>query len=72
MLKLRIYKGENNMFRKKELVKELEEAKSDMLYYKSKYLLIEQLLRAQKETNSNVFTLLRDIREIIYAGTLPK
>ena len=72
MLKLRIYKGENNMFRKKELVKELEEAKSDMLYYKSKYLLIEQLLRAQKETNSNVFTLLRDIREIIYAGTLPQ
>ena len=60
------------MFKKKELIKELEEAKQDMLYYKSKYLLIEQLLRAQKETDSNVFTLLRDIREIIYAGTLPK
>lgn len=60
------------MFRKKKLKKELEEAKQDMLYYKSKYLLIEQLLRAQKETNSNVFTLLRDIRDIIYAGTLPK
>lgn len=60
------------MFKKKELIKELEEAKQNMLYYKSKYLLIEQLLRTQKETNSNVFTLLRDIREIIYAGTLPK
>lgn len=60
------------MFKKKELIKELEEAKQDMLYYKSKYLLIEQLLRAQKETDSNVFTLLRDIRKIIYAGTLPK
>lgn len=60
------------MFKKKELLRELEEAKQDMLYYKSKYLLVEQLLRAQKETNSNVFTLLRDIREIIYAGTLPK
>lgn len=60
------------MFKKKELIKELEEAKQDMLYYKSKYLLIEQLLRAQKETDSNVFALLRDIREIIYAGTLPK
>ena len=58
--------------KKKELIKELEEAKQDMLYYKSKYLLIEQLLRAQKETESNVFTLLRDIRNIIYAGTLPK
>ena len=58
--------------KKKELIKELEEAKQDMLYYKSKYLLIEQLLRAQKETGSNVFTLLRDIRNIIYAGTLPK
>lgn len=60
------------MFKKKELIKELEEAKQNMLYYKSKYLLIEQLLRTQKETNGNVFTLLRDIREIIYAGTLPK
>lgn len=60
------------MFKKKELLRELEEAKQDMLYYKSKYLLIEQLLRAQKETDSNVFTLLRDIRKIIYAGTLPK
>ena len=59
------------MFKKKKLKKELEEAKQDMLYYKSKCLLIEQLLRAQKETDSNVFTLLRDIREIIYAGTLP-
>lgn len=60
------------MFKKKELLRELEEAKSDALYYKTKYLLIEQLLRAQKETDSNVFTLLRDIREIIYAGTLLK
>ena len=60
------------MFGKKKLKKELGEAKQDTLYYKSKYLLIEQLLRTQKETNGNVFTLLRDIRAIIYAGTLPK
>lgn len=60
------------MLKKRELMKELGETKADVLYYKAKYLLIEQLLRTQKETNGNVYTLVRDIREIIYAGALPQ
>lgn len=57
---------------KRELKKELREAKTDMLYYKAKYLLIEQKLREQKEKDSNIFTLLRDIRAIVYCDILPK
>lgn len=57
---------------KRELKEELREAKADMLYYKAKYLLIEQKLREQKDRDSNVFTLLRDIKAIVYCDVLPK
>lgn len=55
-----------NFKTKKELNKELEETKAELLHYKNKVSMIEYKLRNQKEKDSNIFTLLRDIRNIIY------
>ena len=51
---------------KKKLKQKLEEQKHETMKYKSIISMIEYKLREQKETNSNVFTLLRDLNEIIY------
>lgn len=51
---------------KKQLKKELSEAKSDALYYKNKLSMIESKLREQKETNKNAYTTLREINSIMY------
>ena len=44
---------------KKKLKQQLEEQKHETMKYKSIVSMIEYKLREQKETNSNVFTLLR-------------
>lgn len=51
---------------KKQLRAELNEAKSDALYYKNKLSMIESKLREQKETNKNAYTTLREINNIMY------
>lgn len=51
---------------KKQLRDELNESKSDALYYKNKLSMIESKLREQKETNKNAYTTLREINNIMY------
>lgn len=51
---------------KKQLKQELDEAKSDALFYKNKLSMIESKLREQKETNKNAYTTLREINNIMY------
>ena len=51
---------------KRKWKQQLEEQKHETMKYKSIVSRIEYKLREQKETNSNVFTLLRDLNEIIY------
>lgn len=56
----------NKFITKKNLKKQLEQEKVDKLKYKNKLNMIEYKLREQKETNGNIYTLIRDINTIIY------
>jgi len=51
---------------KKQLRNELEEANDRALYAENKLSMIEYKLRNQQELNTNPYTVLRDIRNIIY------
>lgn len=55
----------------RRIVREYNIEKSDWLYTKNRFSLIESKYRAYVEEKINPFTIMRDIGEIIYAGCMP-
>lgn len=52
---------------RKRLKQELADANADALYYRNKISMIEYNVRKAKEKNTNIYTLYRDLREILYS-----
>lgn len=54
-----------NFKSKKQIKEELEESNSINLYYRAKLDKIQAILRTQKETNGNPYTMIRELNDVM-------
>lgn len=55
-----------NFKTKRQIKEELEISDSNNLYYRAKLDKIQGILKGQKENNTNPYTVLRDLNEVMY------